>query len=83
MFVQKTCDQVLQVAKECALQESEIRSVMRVRAFGDPESLEEVKRSVAEYEHDNPESKGRFKFIDGEQALKVISLKLVMSSIAD
>jgi hypothetical protein len=72
-FAQDTCDQVLQVARECALQESEIRTVTRVRSFGDSESFEAVKRSVAEYEVDYPECNGRFKFIDGEQAATVIS----------
>jgi hypothetical protein len=70
-FTQDTCDQVLIAAQRYALQESEIRSVTRVRAFGDLESFEGVKRSVAEYEKDNPDCKGQFSFIDGEQALKV------------
>jgi hypothetical protein len=70
-FTQDTCDQVLIEAQRYALQESEIRSVNRVRAFGDLESFEGVKRSVAEYEKDNPECKGRFSFVDGKQALEV------------
>jgi glycine/D-amino acid oxidase-like deaminating enzyme len=70
-FAYDTCDEVLQVAKESALEESEIRSVTRVRAFGDLESFEGVKRSVAEYELENPECRGRMTFVDGEEALKV------------
>ncbi|KAF2420128.1 FAD dependent oxidoreductase [Tothia fuscella] len=70
-FAQDTCDQLLETAKEMARDESEIRPVTRVRAFGDAESLEEVKRSVAAYELDHPAMRGRFEFIDGKQALEV------------
>lgn len=72
-FSQDTWEQVVALAQEYALAESEIRVVTRVRAFGqsDGEGLEKVKQSVAEYENDHPERAGRFRFLDGKQALEV------------
>jgi glycine/D-amino acid oxidase-like deaminating enzyme len=73
-FGQDTWDQVVELAQTYALDESEIRLTTRVRAFGhsDSEAFEEVKKSVAEYEEDYPERKGRFRFIDGKEALEVL-----------
>lgn len=49
-FAHDTCDRVIRAAKEYALEESEIRYVRRLRAFGDVDMFEEVKSSVLEYE---------------------------------
>jgi hypothetical protein len=70
-FQRECCEAVYNVAHRDALEESEIRRVTRIMAFELSESLEEVRRSVDEYEKDNPDGKGQYKFVNGEEALQV------------
>jgi hypothetical protein len=82
-FAQDTYDAVLREARDHASEESEMRIVARVRAFGDLKSFEEVKRSVGEYEQDYPEYRGRLSFVDEEQAHEVCNSMLKVRGVSE
>ena len=49
---------------------SEFRTVSRIRTFGDQESFDEVKASIAEFIGDNPQYEGMYDIIDDRQTLQ-------------
>jgi FAD dependent oxidoreductase len=77
-FERDTCDQVLEMARHYALEESQVRALSRVRAYADQESLDEAKHSIEEFERDYPDEKGRYGFIDNETLTEVILSELLI-----
>jgi glycine/D-amino acid oxidase-like deaminating enzyme len=71
-FTHGTCAQTMDAAREYAPEESQIRAVTRVRAFGDQESMNEIKESIEEFERDYPEETGRYLYLDDSSLREVI-----------
>ncbi|KAL0944560.1 uncharacterized protein CTRU02_202447 [Colletotrichum truncatum] len=67
-FTFANVDEVAKVSRKYALEESQYRSVERIRCFTDEDSVTRAKASVTEWENDFPEESGKYTFIGPEEA---------------
>jgi hypothetical protein len=70
-FTFRTLDDIVALISEHGWEEDvEYRPVVRIRTFGDTESLAAAKTSVAEFVAQRPEMHGAYRFIGAEQTRK-------------
>ncbi|KAJ5371472.1 uncharacterized protein N7496_007564 [Penicillium cataractarum] len=70
-FTFHTLDDLVTLIRQHGWEEdSKYRGVTRIRTFGDVETLEAARRSIAEFVAQRPDMQGFYKFIDPEEARK-------------
>lgn len=70
-FTFKTCERMEEIISQYAPEEGELRKILKVRAFLDEKSFEEMKKSVQQMENDHPDLRGIYKILDAETVQKV------------